>query len=83
MIGPGLLSGGAKVALRFPCAGSRVVPLLITSPVALAAIRPLAVHRHVSKTKTAVTPTSLRFPADPTGVVVVIVVVGRILNNSQ
>ena len=42
-----LLSGGAKVALRFPCAEPRVVPHLTTSLAAPAAIRPPAVRCHV------------------------------------
>ena len=39
---PGLFSGGAKVALRFPCAGPRVMSLLTISPAAPAAIRLLS-----------------------------------------
>ena len=68
MIDPGLVfSGGAEVALQFSCAGSRVVSLLIALLAGPAAIRPPVVRCCMSKTKVAITPTILRFPADPTG----------------
>ena len=40
---------------------------MVIIPAASAAIRLLAVRSHVSKTKAAVTPIRLHFPADPTG----------------
>ena len=62
-----LLSNGAEVTPRTLCAGSRVVPLLATFPATPASVWSPTVRRHVSKTKAAVTPICLSFPADPAG----------------
>ena len=66
MVVPGLIfSSGAKVALRLLCAQTRSVPLLAAPPETPASVEPPAVHRHVAKAKTAVTPICLHLSADP------------------
>ena len=68
MVVPGLIFfGGAKVALRFPCAGARSVPLLAILPATSATVGPLAVRRHEAKAKAAITSIYLHLLADPAG----------------
>ena len=62
-----MISDGAEVAPRVPCAGPRSVSLLTAFPEASAVIWPPAVSRHVAKAKAAVTSLDLRLPADPAG----------------
>ena len=66
MVVPGLIFfSGGKLALRFPCAGPRFVPLFAAPPATFASVGPPAVCRHVAKVKTAVTPIYLHLSADP------------------
>ena len=68
MVIPGLIFfSGEKIALRFPCAGTRSVPLFAAPLATSASIGPPAVRRHVAKAKTAVTPIYLHLSADPVG----------------
>ena len=63
MIDPGfLLSCGAGVAPRIPCAVSRGVSLVTESPAAPAAVWSSSVHRYVAKAKTAKEPVKFLFP---------------------
>ena len=68
MVVPGLTSIiGAKVALRFPCAGPHSVPLYAAPPATFASVRPPAVRCHVAQAKTAVTSIYLHLLANPAG----------------
>ena len=67
MVIPGLtFFSGAKVVLRFPCAGRpRSVSLLAAPPTTSALVEPPVIRRHVAKAKTAVTSIYLHLLADP------------------
>ena len=68
MLVPGLIfSSGARVALRFSCAGLRNVPLFAAPPATSASVRPSTVHRHVAKAKRTVALTYLYLSADRVG----------------
>ena len=70
MVVPGLIFfSGAKVALRFPCAGPRSVPLFAASPATSATVRPprSRVRHHLAEVETAVISIYLHLLSGPTG----------------
>ena len=58
---------GAKVAPRFPYAGTGSVPPFAAPQATSALVKPPAVRPHVAKAKTAVAPIYLHDLADPVG----------------
>ena len=68
MVIPGLIFfSGIKVALRFPCAGARSVPIFAAPAATSATVGPPAVRRHVANAKAAATSIFLHLFADPAG----------------
>ena len=61
------LFSGAKVALRFSCAGACSVTLFAAPPATSATVGPPTVRRHVAKAKAAVTSIYLHLLVDRAG----------------